>query len=295
MKFDLHLHSYFSDGKCSPEEVVQECKKLGIEVMSLTDHENVSGIPEATETGKRLGMEVIPGIEFATSYGGKEYHILGYYIDYQDQKLKVFLEKWRETKITQIKKIIKKLQRFGFKISFEQVMAQVWGSIDQPHISRALFQDVERNLPILKKYLKPKEVNSQRAFFGKFLLERPFGEGLAYAKRKLPGIREVVSLVRDSGGMTFWAHPFWKIKDAARIKKDALAFQKFGLDGIEVGYPFHSEEQALVLHLIAEELSLFESGGSDFHGDGHNIRRISNFQTFGLKLNLPLKERKKTA
>ncbi len=88
MKFDLHLHSYFSDGRYSPKIVVEECKKLGLEVMSLTDHENVDGVPEAMRAGEELGIKVIPGIELAACYHGEEYHMLGYFIDYQNPKLK---------------------------------------------------------------------------------------------------------------------------------------------------------------------------------------------------------------
>lgn len=287
MKFDLHLHSYFSDGRYSPKMVVEECKKLGLEVISLTDHENVGGVPEAVKAGEGLGIKIIPGIELAAGYQGKEYHILGYFIDYQNPKLKEFLDKWRETKIVQIKKIVRKLQEFGFKISFEEVMAQVKGAIDRPHVSQVIFQNSEENLPVLKRYLKPQEAAERNIFFRKFLLEKPPGEGLAYAKRKLPEIREVIFLIQELGGLAFLAHPLWKNKNISKAREKTLIFQKFGLDGLEMGYPFHTKEQTLVLHQIAQDFSMYESAGSDFHGEGNIVRQIGNFQTFGIKINFP--------
>ena len=123
MKFDLHLHSHYSDGSFSPAEVIQKCKARGVEIVSLTDHENTGGILEAKEVGDKLGIRVIPGIELASDFQGGEHHILGYFIDPDDQKLKEFLKRWKESKVIQIKEIIGNLQKFGFDVSLDKVIS----------------------------------------------------------------------------------------------------------------------------------------------------------------------------
>ena len=79
-KIDLHMHSHYSDGELSPEKLVKECKKLGLEIISLTDHETVWGVEEAIKAGKKSGISVIPGIEFSCNFQEQEQHLLGYFI-----------------------------------------------------------------------------------------------------------------------------------------------------------------------------------------------------------------------
>lgn len=279
MKADLHMHSHYSDGAFSPADLLQKCKEHGLEVVSLTDHENFSGIAEATEAGRKLNIRVIPGMEFSVDFQGAEHHVLGYFLDYGSSKLKEFLDEWKETKITQIKKIIDNLRRLGFEISLEQVLAVVRGSVDRYHISLAMFPDFEKSAEAKEK---------QRVFFRKYLLEESAGgEGLAFAEREKPSVQSVISLIKDSGGMAFWAHPFWKGRDQTTIQNLALTFREMGLSGIEAFYPFHTQERTLFLRKIAQDLALYESGGSDFHREDSSIRQIASFQTFGLEINFP--------
>lgn len=279
MKLDLHMHSHYSDGRLPPADLLQKCKEKGLEVISLTDHENVGGIPEAKQAGEKLGVRVIPGIEFAVGFQEREHHILGYFINYDSLKLKEFLNIWRKSKITQIKKIVENLQRFGFKVSFEEVMAGVRGSPDRYHIALALFPNFEKSV---------EEKEKQKAFFKKLLLEKSVGgEGLAFVDREKPDVQSVINLIHDSGGMAFWAHPFWKVKEASVIKELASTFRKMGLDGVETLYSHHSQEQVLSLHQIAQSLSMYESAGSDFHREDGSARQIGNFQAFGIEINFP--------
>lgn len=279
MKFDLHMHSWYSDGSFTPAQVVQKCKEKGLEVISLTDHENVGGIREAENAGGELGIKVISGIEFSVGFQREEHHILGYFVDCHSAKLAEFLKAWRESKVAQIKKIIENLRQFGFEVSFEGVIARSHGSLNRYHIALAMFPDFEKSA---------EETEKQKAFFKKFLLEKSVGgEGLAFAEREKPDIQSVIDVIHHAGGMAFWAHPFWKIKDMSVIQKLAPIFRKIGLDGIEALYSHHSREQALALHEIANNFSMHESAGSDFHREDGSIRQIANFQTFGIEINFP--------
>ncbi|MBI2041429.1 MAG: PHP domain-containing protein [Candidatus Nealsonbacteria bacterium] len=273
------MHSYYSDGRFSPTELLGKCKDSGLEIVSLTDHENVGGIDEALEAGEKLGIKVIPGIEFATEFQGQEHHIIGYFIDRNSQKLKEFLDKLKESKAEQIKEIIKNLQAFGFRVSFEEVASLAKGSLDRYHIVLTILPDHE-------KTLKGKE--EHRDFFKKFLMEKSGGgEGLAFVERKKPDIRLIIDAIHESGGVAFWAHPFWRIKDGSIIRELAATFKKMKLNGIEVLYPYHSKDQSLLLHELGRDLLLYESAGSDFHREDTTIRQLANFQDFGIKINFP--------
>lgn len=279
MKCDLHLHSHYSDGSFSPAEVLQKCQDRRLEVVSLTDHENIGGIQEAKETGDKLGIRVIPGIEFSSDFQGSEHHILGYFIDFYNQKLKEFLETWKESKITQIKEIIGNLQKFGFDVSLDKVINSAKGSLDRYHIVKALFPDHEKSTEDKEKH---------RVFFKKFLVEKSMGGGgLAFVEREKPDVQSVINVIHDTGGMAFWAHPFWKIKDESIIRGLAAILDRIGIDGVEVLYPHHIKEQAIILHKIAQDFSMYESAGSDFHRDDGSVRQLANFQDFGIKIDFP--------
>jgi hypothetical protein len=280
MKFDLHLHSWFSDGKSSPSELIRKAKKGGLEIVSLTDHESVEGISEALIEAQRVNVRVIPGIEIPAFFGTQEIHLLGYFISFNDSILKLFLKKWRETKYEQVEKIIQKLAQYGLKITLEEVLLKSRDALERPHISQGVWEK-EENRKILEKNW---QINSERAFFRKFLLE----EGLAYFPRQLPSFLEVLNLLQRLKGKVFLAHPVWKEKNLSSLKKKILGLGKLGLDGIEIGHPFHHQSQVFFLHKLAQNLGLFESAGSDFHGiEGSKKRRIGDFPLFGIKINFP--------
>lgn len=286
MKVDLHLHSFYSDGRLSPAEVVEKCKDLGLETISLTDHENVDGLPGALQAGQKLGIKVIPGVELDSSYQGEEHHILGYLIDHQNKGLKDVFIRRRQTRMPYIEQVINNLRALGFKVDLEEVIAQIKGSVHRSHIAWVVFhQNFQDNLSVLRKY----EVDhSLKAFFQKFLLNGPRGEGLALqgTTEEMPKIEEAIELIKSVGGMAFWAHPFWENKDVSAARVKASYFQKIGLAGIEVCYPFHTQEQTRVLHQIVQDFLMYESAGSDFHGFDNSPKQIVNFQTFGIELNL---------
>lgn len=284
MKFDFHTHSYYSDGRVSPTELVREVKRLDLEVIALTDHESVGGIPEAIEAGKNLGVKIVPGIEFAAlDHEGVEQHLLGLLIDYQSKALKSFLETWETTRIHQIQKIMKNLQAKGFKVEFEEVAKQAKGSMHRAHVGHAIFEN-EKNSEILEKM----GIKTPNEFFDRLLAED--SSGTSYAGRKKPMIGDVIGLIQEIGGTAVWAHPFWKKQDAPIIKQKCLVFQKLGLAGIEVCYSrvFSNREAARSLHEIAKDLGLYETAGSDFHAFGTSkFNKLANFETFDLDLEFP--------
>lgn len=283
MKFDLHIHSHYSDGSLSPREVVEECRKVDLEIISLTDHENISGIPEAVKAGAESNIRIIPGVEFATDFMGRERHILGYFLDWQNHNLDEFFKRWEGTRVKQAEQIISKLQKLGFSVTFEEAIAQTKGTLGRSHICWAVFAN-KSNAAALDHW----KVSDKDDFFKKFLLDRPYGEGLAYAPREKPPAKIVIELIHDLGGMAFLAHPYWKVKSLGEIEIVVSALRELGLDGLETFYFIYGREQATALHELAKRFSLYESGGSDFHGR-HTKKsgKLGDFNIFGMEPNLP--------
>lgn len=285
-RFDLHLHSYFSDGRLSPEDLIKECKKQGLEIVALTDHEHVGGIPLAMAEGKRIGVKVIPGIEISTDFEGAEHHILGLGIDWQSPTLQDFLAPWAETKKAQIIAMIEAMRKGGFLLSLNDVMLQGKGALNRAHIAYAVLARREENKDTLEKFgLKGlKDLSSD--IFKLCLEEGSFG----YRDRKRPGVKEAIRLIKLLNGIAIWAHPLWKTKDIAVIKDRAAYFQELGLDGLEVGYSidYQGRAETAALHEVAQKLSMLETAGSDFHSfTMPSLNKVGNFEILDSEFNLP--------
>jgi predicted metal-dependent phosphoesterase TrpH len=281
-KIDMHMHSRCSDGELSPANLVKECKKIGLKYIALTDHETTDGIPEAIVMGKKLGVRIITdcSAEFAVvGYNGKTEHILGYGMDAENRRLNSFLAFRGKSKIAFAKKAIENLKTFGFEISLEDVLFLSHGTIEDFHLWTAIFLNPE-NLPVLEQW----QIENPKQFNLKFLKS-----GSTNGAKTKPTIKRLIKIIHKAGGIAIWAHPFWKRDNIRRIEEKAVLFHNYGLDGIEVCYSRHSKKQALFLHRIAQEFSMLETIGSDFHAfnrKGEN-RRIGKVEIHGIALNLP--------
>ncbi|ABR36579.1 PHP domain-containing protein [Clostridium beijerinckii] len=109
-KGDFHIHSTFSDGKCTPRELVILSKKREVDIISITDHNSTSGLDEAVMAGENLGVRVIPGVELSTKYNSSRVHVLGYFKDdsYKNELLVEVLKNVKNHKISNIKKLLGK-------------------------------------------------------------------------------------------------------------------------------------------------------------------------------------------
>lgn len=107
-KGDFHMHSKCSDGNLTPSELVKYAKVRKVDIISLTDHNNVEGLNEAIEEGKRSGVVVIPGVELSTKYKNNKVHILGYFKDnsFDDELFKEVLNCNKKGNLKTVKKLI---------------------------------------------------------------------------------------------------------------------------------------------------------------------------------------------
>ncbi len=136
-RIDLHLHSTFSDGSLSPTDVIRLGHTAGLTALAVTDHDTIDGLSEALAAGASLGIEVIPGIEISARFEGREAHILGYFIDWNDATLLERLEQQRASRHYRNPLVVEKLNQLGLDLTYEEVIATA-GSPNRASISLGL-------------------------------------------------------------------------------------------------------------------------------------------------------------
>src|SRR5688572_5648846 len=140
MKVDLHLHTTASDGSLSPSALVWAARAGGLDVIAVTDHDTCAGVREAMSTLPHA-MQVIPAVELSTTLEGAEIHVLGYFIDPQNEKLLAHAQHAVEARRTRVHRILELLGHHNVKVSFEEVVAAAEGTsniLGRPHVARAL-------------------------------------------------------------------------------------------------------------------------------------------------------------
>ena len=245
MDADLHIHTSISDGCLTPAEAVRMASDINLKAIAITDHDTMDGVDEALEAGKKLNIEVIPGVELSTDYGRREVHLLGYYVNSSHRKFDMLLKELKESRHKRVANIVKKLNGLGCKVDVREVMmlAGENGAVGRPHIARILTE---------KGY-----VESVQDAFDKFIgINAP-----AYVERYKLIPHDVIKMVIKAGGIPVLAHP-------GLIKDDNLIRQliKEGLKGIEVYHPEHSYEDEKKYQTMAFSNNLLITGGSDCHG-----------------------------
>ena len=248
-RIDLHLHTTYSDGTYTPHEVVTMAYQAGVMTLAITDHDSTEGLPETITSASGFNIEVIPGIEISSRFRGRETHILGYYVRWQESSFQRRLASLRETRTPRIQEIIHKLTQHEINLTEEEVkeMAGI-GSVGRPHVAQVLLG---------KGYVR--SVNE--AF------ERYLSDGaLAYVPRDLPDAADVISWIREVGGVAVLAHPGWVKEKQLGLQPFCEALKEQGLQGIEVFYSTHNPRQTSEYLTLAKRLDLLMTGGSDFHG-----------------------------
>lgn len=247
---DLHMHSYYSDGRHSPSELVERAATAGIDVISLTDHDNYRGIAEAIEAGRKHWIEVIPGAEISSRFDGREMHILCYYIDTEDRDTIDLLDMVCATRRSRIEKMIEGLQRQGLDISFEDLaIPHPKTSLGRLHLAEAMVRKglVKDNNEAFKLYIGD---NSD-----------------VYEPHQSANAAEVIKVMLASGALPVLAHP------GEHFPEEILAkLVELGLVGIEGLYPNSHEKTRRQILAWARHYDLILTGGSDFHYDGGHIQ-----------------------
>lgn len=247
---DLHAHSTASDGSKAPAAVVAAAYAAGLIAIALTDHDTMAGVDEALETGRSLGIRVIPGVELSAVHDDREVHLLGLHID-RPRAIDDALRTFRDTRFRRAEQIVAKLNALGVPLSLQSVLDQAAGAaIGRPHVARALIGEGWAR-------------DSRDAF------DRYLGAGRpAYVPKHRLSVPEAIALVHEGGGLAILAHPG---PDGRRDPVERYVAS--GLDGLEVRHPGHNAEDTARLGALVEFFRLVPSGGSDWHGasDGPRI------------------------
>lgn len=243
MRLDLHVHSTASDGAYAPAEVVQLALGHQLEVIALTDHDTLAGLPAAREAaGSRL--QVLTGVELSAEDEHADRHILGYLVNEHHDELNALLVELKEARRQRVERIVAKLNSLSVGLTVDEVLALANGAaVGRPHVARAL--------------LRAGYVTSLQEAFNKYIGDN----GPAYEPHYRLAPARAVQMIHRAGGVAVLAHP-GRYKDYRPIVDELLAF---GLDGIEVYYPDHSPDMVKALRALAHQHNLIITGGSDFH------------------------------
>ena len=281
---DLHLHTYYSDGKESPSVVVRRAKAAGLDVIAITDHDGMGGVEEAVEEGRRIGVQVVRGVEFSAEHaadvpgfeGCTHYmHILGYGMDPADPDLKAVLDCIQERRVLRNEKLRQVFEKLGYPMTMEELKAHsINGFVGKVSFARVLAERGACAHPF-------------DAFRDPRLLAHPAIK--AVHRYKIPA-EEALRVIRKAGGKAFFAHPFQlsfrppreEPEEVYRQRQEAViaALKPLGLEGIECWYPTHTPEQTAYLLDLADRLGMLVSKGSDDHGENARpVKKMGNFST----------------
>jgi 3',5'-nucleoside bisphosphate phosphatase len=273
-RFDLQCHSTCSDGALPPKEVVARAAAAGVELLALSDHDTIEGVPEALEAAGEHGLRLSPATEISAVDGPHtDLHLLGYEIDITSRALIDALETWRDDRRRRTEQIADRLEEMGFELDREPLEARrrAGRPIGRPHIADAVLSH-----PTNQARLRAEGIEGKNEFFPKYIV--PGAPG--FVPRTTPTVAEAIDVVHAAGGVAVWAHPFWDIDSPEEVLATIARFAAAGLDGVEVFYPTHTEEQTHLLHDTCVGRGLLTTGSADFHSP--DADRFAGFMSFDL-------------
>lgn len=249
MSEDLHCHTVLSDGSMEAEDLILYAKRIGLDTISITNHDTISGVEEAVEFGRKNGVNVIRGVEFSTEdkLRRQKAHLLCY--DYKDtseieELCRKTLEKRTEAGLIMIERVKKRYPA----LTTEHVMRYAGKSMSvyKQHITRALM-----------------DLGYTNSVFGKVFYE------LFSSKRdsnvlspiEYPDVREVLKMIHRAGGKAVLAHPAYY--NNFDLFKELITL---GIEGVEIYHPRNPLDTREFFQKLADEHGLIKTHGSDFHG-----------------------------
>jgi predicted metal-dependent phosphoesterase TrpH len=277
--FDLQSHSIHSDGALPASAVVAHAAKAGIQLLALTDHDTVDGVPEAQDAAREQGIGFSPAAELSAVHGDYEdLHILGYELDVEDADLTAALHDFRGDRARRIEAMAGRLRELGFELDDAPLRArrEAGKPIGRPHLADAVLAH-----PANRQRLQAEGIDGRNALFPPYLVPG----AAAYVARSRPTVPQAIEVIHAAGGVAVWAHPFWDVDDEPEALATLQTFVAAGLDGVECFYATHTREQTEALHRAAN--GLLTTGSADFHGPEHErFNAFGAFDLYGLEPNL---------
>lgn len=254
LNIDLHCHSTISDGLLTPTLLVEHAAMRGVDVLALTDHDDVGGLSEAGEAAAKRNIRFINGVEISVTWRSQTIHIVGLGIDPLHPELVQGLTSLREGRTVRARSIAAQLDKFGIHGSFEGARTHAGDGhlIGRLHFARFLVQ--QGYAPDVK------------SIFRKYLVKGKPG----YAPHQWTSLDEAVRWIRGSGGRAVIAHPGRYKLGKATLDALLLEFRGLGGEAVEVITGSHTPEQSMLFASHSRRLGLLASRGSDFHGPGES-------------------------
>ncbi|MBN1496965.1 MAG: PHP domain-containing protein [Spirochaetes bacterium] len=250
-KIDLHTHTTASDGIYTPRGLIDLARQNGLIALAITDHDTVDGLPEAMEYASSVGFRVFPGVEFSIEYDTGSFHLIGFNLDFKNQRLRNTVRELAEHRGARAYRIIDDLKKHGIDLPVEEVLAAAaGGAMGRPHVARVMVN--HGYAPTI------------RDIFQKYLVKGKPG----YVKKVRIEFEDAVSVIKESGGIPVIAHPVsLECADLGEFESLLKGFVAAGVEGLEAYASMHTPEMAAEYLALAKKYGLLVTGGSDFHGD----------------------------
>lgn len=263
MKIDLHIHTNKSDGEYSPKEIIDEAKKLGVSVISITDHDTIDAYSEELFNYVReKGIKLIPGVEISTKIEKVGIHILGYNFDLENKEFALELEKIRNSRHIYLYEVSKKLEGLGYKVNVKEL--DKIKSVTKAHIASDIVENEKNKEKLLAEFgYIPKR--------GEFIETIMNENCIAYVKKNTVTPKEAGKAIRKAGGKVVLAHPVAYEYEDNLVEEDiSNIVDELNPDGIEANYLYVKRNGELVdetqkWNLFAKRHNLFVTLGTDFH------------------------------
>ncbi len=253
------MHTTHSDGTYSPESLMRYCKEKNLACVSVTDHDTMSSFEPCEAEAKKLGIELIPGVELSAIYEPGTLHILGYFLDRNHPELKKALDEIQTARRERNPRIIECLNKAGVDITMEEVLEEAMSG--QAQTVDPCMKQVGR--PHFAKVLVKKGVVSDaKEAFARFL-----GKGQpAYIDKRRLTPEKALDLINKAGGIASVAHPKQMKLDENALDREIKKLAEAGLGGVEVFNSCQNPSENAVYLRIAKRYNLVVTAGSDFHG-----------------------------
>jgi predicted metal-dependent phosphoesterase TrpH len=254
LRYDLHCHSTYSDGLLAPAAVVQRAAARGVDVLALTDHDELSGIAEAQQAARDTPLTLVPAVEVSVTWEERTIHVVALRIDPANQALADGLAAIRAGRDTRARSMAEALEAVGIRGAFQGALRYVTSErlISRTHFARFLVDEgVASDVKdVFKRYLVP---------------GKPGYVAHAWAQ-----MGDALSWIRAAGGQAVLAHPGRYQLTRTALQRLITEFHRNGGTGIEVLSSAHTPAQVAEFAGVARTFGLRASCGSDFHGPGES-------------------------
>ena len=266
---DLHSHTDRSDGKLTPEQLIDLAVRSGLQALAITDHDTLDGYDAVRMAAVNAHLDLVCGVELNTRFRGRPIHVLGYFLDGPPgETFRRYLTDIQQNRRERNQRLVRRLRDLGLEMRLEEAEQVGRGQTGRPHFAQVL--------------VKRGYVSSTREAFDRYLDEK----APAFVERHDPSLDDLLGWIHDAGGLSSWAHPARFFRDSGLdVTACFQEMQAKGLNAIEVYHSDHKLHETDRFRAAAAALHLGITGGTDFHGDPESDTRLN-----GLALPLGLLE-----